>query len=93
MWKNIINISEFIDLKYSVNSTLSIRHELKVRMSFHVLESYSNRPLKDLLKLLKELKKLNLLYHPVPITFAILIILFRRKSNLFFKFIRFVYQR
>ncbi len=93
MWKSIISISEYIDMIYSVKSRSFIIKELKTRMSFHLFESYSNRSLSELIELCKELNKLKLFFHPIPILLFLFVLIFRSKSIYLFTFIRKIYQR
>lgn len=93
MWKNILSISKFIDNEYLVNSYPSIKSELKVRMSFHVFEGYANRSITDLIRLIKELHRLKLMSHPVPIALALVVLLSRSKSRFLFQIARMIYQK
>lgn len=93
MWKAIISISDYVDHKYDVNSRPYIIHELKTRMSFHLLETYSKRKLSDLMELYKELNKLHLVNHFIPVILFLLVALFRSHSLFFFNFVRKIYQR
>lgn len=93
MWKSIIYISEYIDSIYSVKSRTFIIEELKARMSFHLFESYTSRSIRDLIELCKELHRIKLFIHPIPIFLSILVLLLRSKSIHFFKIIRKIYQR
>ncbi len=93
MWKAIISISDYIDHKYDVNSRPFIIHELKTRMSFHLLETYSRRSLSDLMELYKELNNLHLVNHFVPVFLFLVVAIFRSHSLFFFNFIRKIYQR
>lgn len=93
MWMSVLGIARDIDRIYGGESAEDIHYELKTRLSFHVFESYSRRSIKDLLSLVRELKGLRLMHHPIPVFLFVIVLVFRTYSAAFFGLIRQIYQR
>jgi abequosyltransferase len=92
MWSDILRVSRDIDREYNCNSSSDIHYELMTRLSFHVFESYSHKSVKDLFLLTKELNRLDLMLHPVPIVLFLSVLIFRDYSALLFRAVRKLYQ-
>jgi abequosyltransferase len=88
MWRDILLISKVHDETNSTNYYPIIRHELKVRMSFHLMEMFSSSTKSELISLFMSLYRLKLIFHPVPILFWLLNFTFGRKSRYFYSYIR-----
>lgn len=93
MWKQILRIARDIDVTYGSDSYRYIAHELKTRMSFHVLEMYCQKEVSELFDLFRELRKLKLVYHPLPLSLFALVLLFRSNARIFFRVTRRIYQK
>lgn len=93
MWTQLLRIARDIDGKYGVDSYRYIAHELKTRMSFHVLEMYCHKNVSELLDLFIELRKLQLVFHPLPLSLFILVLVFRGNARFFFSMVRRMYQK
>ena len=93
MWSDILSIARDIDRIHGTASYDDIHYELKTRLSFHVFESYAHKSARDLLALARELNRLDLMSHPVPVTLFVAVLLLRRWSTLPFALSRRIYQR
>jgi abequosyltransferase len=93
MWSDILRIARDIDRSHGAASYDDIHYELKTRLSFHVFESYAHKSVRELLALARELQKLDLMSHPVPITLFVAVLVLRRWSTLLFALSRRIYQR
>lgn len=93
MWSDILRIARDIDRSHDAASYDDIHYELKTRLSFHVFESYTHKSVRELLALARELRRLDLMSHPVPITLFVAVLLLRRWSTLLFALSRRIYQR
>ena len=92
MWSSILRIATDLDAMYGSRSTEDIHYELKTRFSFHVFEGYADRSISELIALARELNRLALMKHPVPMALFLMVLLFRRHSALGFRLIRRIYQ-
>jgi len=93
MWSDILRIARDIDRAYEAHSYEDIHYELKTRLSFHVFESYTHKSIQDLLALVKELNRLGLMSHPVPIVLFLTVLVLRKWSALVFGLSRRIYQK
>ena len=93
MWSDILRIARDIDRDHDASSYDDIHYELKTRLSFHVFESYAHKSIQDLLALARELNRLDLMSHPVPIALFLVVLVFRQWSALLFGLSRRIYQR
>ena len=93
MWSDILRIARDIDRDHDASSYDDIHYELKTRLSFHVFESYAHKSIQDLLALARELNRLDLMSHPVPIALFLVVLVFRKWSALLFGLSRRIYQR
>jgi abequosyltransferase len=93
MWSEILRISRDTDEKYQAQSAADIRYELKTRLSFHVFEDYSKKSLGQLVALSRELGRLGLMTHPVPVFLFLTTFILRKWSALMFTAVRRLYQR
>ena len=93
MWTDILRISRDIDRHYGASSYADIHYELKTRLSFHVFETYAHKSVQDLLALAKELNRLGLMSHPVPVVLFLAVLVFRKWSTVLFGLSRRIYQR
>lgn len=93
MWTQVLRIAHDIDDKYGVDSYRYIAHELRTRMSFHVLEMYCHKSASELFDLFIELRKLKLVYHLLPLTLFVLVLVFRSNACFFFRLVRRMYQK
>lgn len=88
MWKNVIRISSDFDKKMVTNYLSEIRHELTVRMSFHLFEMFSTYGWRTNLSLARGLNSIGLMGHIVPLSFLMLNIFFGKRSRKFYLFVR-----
>lgn len=93
MWSDILRIARDIDRDHGASSYGDIHYELKTRLSFHVFESYAHKSIRDLLALARELNRLGLMSHPVPIALFLTVLVLRRWSAPVFGLGRRIYQR
>jgi len=93
MWSDILLIARDIDRDHDASSYDDIHYELKTRLSFHVFESYAHKSIRDLLALARELNRLDLMSHPVPIALFLAVLVLRKWSALLFGLSRRIYQR
>jgi hypothetical protein len=93
MWSDILRIARDIDRDHDERSYDDIHYELKTRLSFHVFESYAHKSVQELVALAKELNRLDLMSHPVPIALFLAVLILRRWSAVLFGLSRRVYQR
>lgn len=93
MWSDILCIARDIDRSHDAASYADIHYELKTRLSFHVFESYAHKSVRELFALARELQRLDLMSHPVPITLFVAVLVLRRWSTLLFALSRRIYQR
>jgi abequosyltransferase len=93
MWADILRIARDVDARYESDSAEDLFHELKTRFSFHVFEGYTRRSVAELLDLARELHRLGLMAHPVPIGLFLAVLILRQRSALLFAASRRLYQR
>lgn len=93
MWSDILCIARAIDRSHGAASYDDIHYELKTRLSFHVFESYAHKSVRELMALARELRRLDLMSHPVPVALFVTVLVLRRWSTLLFALSRRIYQR
>lgn len=67
MWANILDITKDFDYINNSKFLISIRSELKSRMSFHIMEMFSTAKHSTLVELSKELRALGVFWSPISV--------------------------
>ena len=93
MWTDILRIVEHYDSTHQTSFRYSIHHELKVKMSFHIMEMFCGASKSELIELWFALSDLKLMYHPVPLSMWTINFIFGRNSLYFYRAVRKVFQR
>lgn len=88
MWASVLRIVADAELKYGVQLSSAIRNELGVRQSFHIFEMNVGSGQKNNLQLAKELYKLGLFKHFLPISLFSLNYIFGKKAKNFYYYAR-----
>jgi abequosyltransferase len=85
MWRGVLNIVTDVQKKYDLNLISDIKHELMVRQSFHIFEMNSNAGCRANWNLARELSRLGLFWHALPMSLFSLNVLTGRYSSLFYR--------
>jgi glycosyltransferase involved in cell wall biosynthesis len=92
MWVDILKITKNHDVFNQTYYHPIILKELKVRMSFHLMEMFASSGKSDLIELAKSLRRLKLFWHPIPITLWTVNFVAGRKALTFYSLIRSLFQ-
>lgn len=92
MWESVLKIVKDVERLFEVNLQDDIRHELAVRQSFHIFEMNAGAGYKANRDLARELNRLGLFMHPVPMVFFGLNVLFGARTLKFYAYMRRIFQ-
>jgi abequosyltransferase len=92
MWESVLRIVGDVEQPYGVNLLDDIRHELTVRQSFHIFEMNAGAGYKANRDLARELNRLGLFAHPVPLAFFIMNIFLGARAARFYGLARRILQ-
>lgn len=92
MWESVLRIVRDVERPYGVNLLGDIRHELTVRQSFHIFEMNAGAGYKANRDLARELNRLGLFAHPVPMAFFVMNIFFGAQAARFYGLARRILQ-
>lgn len=92
MWSDVLQITKEYDLREQKKFTKYIANELKNRMSFHVMEMFSNSNRDTLLLLYKEFSKIKLFWSLPSVIFWSINFIFQSYSCYFYKITRKIFQ-
>ncbi len=93
MWKGVLEIIADVEKHHNVSLTGDIKYELMTRQSFHVFEMNAGASFAQLNELRKELIKLDIFYHPLPIFLFTINLILRHNAAFVYSFMRKVFQR
>jgi hypothetical protein len=92
MWAAVMRICKDVEASSGVPILHDVKSELTVRQSFHVFEMIAQQDRYQTLKLVRELRQLGLMSHPVPYVLATIALIFGRRSRSFFDLCRVTVQ-
>ncbi len=92
MWLDILKITKSHDILFQTNYYPIIQKELKVRMSFHLMEMFASSGKAELIDLMKSLIRLKLFWHPIPCFLWTVNFVAGPKARIFYSLIRRIYQ-
>ncbi len=92
MWLDILKITKNHDIVYQTDYYPIIHNELKVRMSFHLMEMFASSSRSELIELAKSLRRLKLFWHPIPLTLWLVNFVASHKARVFYSLVRKIYQ-
>ena len=92
MWESVLKIVKDVERLFEVNLQDDIRHELAVRQSFHIFEMNAGAGYKANRDLARELNRLGLFMHPVPMVFFGMNVLFGARALKFYAYMRRIFQ-
>jgi abequosyltransferase len=93
MWASILKIAAEVESETGVSMLAAIRHELTVKMSFHVFEMFAQASKPELRSLRSELETVDLFNHFIPRTLYWINYTFGGRSKHFYQLVRWLIQR
>lgn len=93
MWRGVLEIGSTVGHDWDVDLVTDLRHELKVRESFHVFEMNAGAPREELNELRSGLKSLGLFAHPLPRALFTLDYTLGKHARPFYRLARAIFQR
>ncbi len=84
MWQGVLDIVNDVQKKFDVNLISDIRRELMIRQSFHIFEMNSILSYRANRDLARELVRIGLFAHPLPILFFCLNALLGKRASIFY---------
>ncbi|OGB69108.1 MAG: hypothetical protein A2486_04910 [Burkholderiales bacterium RIFOXYC12_FULL_65_23] len=93
MWQGVLNIVGDVQKNFKFDLVSDIKKELMVRQSFHIFEMNAGAGYRANRDLARELSRIGLFSHPLPLSLFILNITFRKRASIVYGLIRRFLQR